>query len=92
MLAPLWVWFGFDEVPSGYTFAGGAIVLAALVGEAALRVIRARPERRLAPAGLPPVASPPASDRPRLLLPVANIVVGSILLAVAIALILAGRG
>jgi len=91
VLAPFWVWLGFGEVPSGYTFAGGAIVFAALVGEAALRVTRARPQGPPAPA---PAASTtrPGSGRSRLLVPVANIVVGSILLALALALILVGRG
>ncbi len=89
VLAPLWVWIGFDEVPSGYTLAGGAIVFAALLGEATTRVLRARTEGlRERPA---PTAPPPGADRPRFLMPVANIVVGSILLAVALALILAGR-
>lgn len=31
-LAPLWVWLVFNEVPSIYTLAGGAIVLAAVAG------------------------------------------------------------
>jgi drug/metabolite transporter (DMT)-like permease len=31
-LAPLWVWLAFGEVPSFHTMAGGAIVLAAVVG------------------------------------------------------------
>jgi len=31
-LAPLWVWLAFGEVPSPYTLAGGAIVLAAVFG------------------------------------------------------------
>jgi drug/metabolite transporter (DMT)-like permease len=31
-LAPLWVWLAFDEVPSPYTMAGGAIVLLAVAG------------------------------------------------------------
>lgn len=31
-LATLWVWLVFGEVPSGYTLAGGAIVLAAIAG------------------------------------------------------------
>jgi len=31
-LAPLWVWLAFSEVPSLYTLAGGAIVLAAVFG------------------------------------------------------------
>ena len=90
VLAPFWVWLGFGEVPSGYTFAGGAIVFAALVGEATLRVTRARSQRPPAPA---PAASTarPGSERSRLLVPVANIVVGSILLALALALIVAGR-
>lgn len=89
VLGPLWVWIGFDEVPSAYTFAGGAIVFAALVGEATMRVLRARTEGlRERPAA---TAMPPGKDRSRLLMPLANIVVGSILLAVALALILAGR-
>ena len=91
VLAPIWVWLGFGEVPSGYTFAGGAIVFAALVGEATLRVTRGRREGPPAPA---PAASTArlGSERSRLLVPVANIVVGSILLALALALIVAGRG
>lgn len=91
VLAPIWVWLGFGEVPSGYTFAGGAIVFAALVGEATLRVARGRREGAPAPA---PAASTArlGSERSRLLVPVANIVVGSILLALALALIVAGRG
>ena len=87
-LSPLWVWLGFDEVPSGYTFAGGAIVLAALVGEAVSQIVRVRSERRSAPAEMAVLR--PA--RSRHLVPVANIVMGSILLAVALVLILAGRG
>ena len=87
VLAPIWVWIGFDEVPSPYTLAGGAIVLVALVGEAVLRVVQAKAQERPAAAGAPL----PAPDRSRLFVPVANIVVGSILLAVALALILAGR-
>ena len=38
VLAPIWVWAVFDEVPSAYTLAGGAIVLAAICIEAVLRV------------------------------------------------------
>ncbi len=90
VLGPFWVWLGFDEVPSGYTLAGGAIVFAALVGEAVSRVLRARREDLSTRPTT--TAAPPLADRTRLLMPVANIVVGSILLAAAIALILAGRG
>ena len=90
VLGPLWVWIGFDEVPSAFTLAGGAIVFAALVGEATMRVLRTRTE---GPPARPAAAAVPTdSARSRLLMPVANIVVGSILLAVALALILAGRG
>ena len=32
VLAPLWVWLMVDEVPSGLTLIGGAIVLAAVMG------------------------------------------------------------
>ena len=38
VLAPIWVWAAFDEVPSAYTLAGGAIVLGAICIEAMLRV------------------------------------------------------
>lgn len=32
VLAPLWVWLAFDEVPSRATFVGGGLVLAAVLG------------------------------------------------------------
>ena len=38
VLAPIWVWAAFDEIPSTYTLAGGAIVLGAIFVEAVLRV------------------------------------------------------
>ena len=38
VLAPIWVWAVFDEVPSAHTMAGGAIVLGAICFEAVLRV------------------------------------------------------
>ena len=38
VLAPIWVWAAFDEVPSTYTLAGGGIVLAAICIEAVLRL------------------------------------------------------
>ena len=38
VLAPIWVWAVFAEVPSTYTLAGGAIVLGAICIEAVLRV------------------------------------------------------
>ena len=38
VLAPIWVWAVFAEVPSAYTLAGGAIVLTAICIEAVLRV------------------------------------------------------
>ena len=34
VLAPVWVWLGVGEVPSGLTLLGGAIVLAAVAGQA----------------------------------------------------------
>ena len=34
VLAPLWVWIGVGEVPTGATLLGGAIVLAAIAGRA----------------------------------------------------------
>ena len=38
VLAPIWVWAAFDEVPSVHTLAGGVIVLTAICIEAVLRV------------------------------------------------------
>ena len=38
VLAPIWVWAGFGEVPSAFTLAGGAVVLGAICIEAVLRV------------------------------------------------------
>ena len=38
VLAPIWVWAAFGEVPSAYTLAGGVILLAAIGTEAVLRV------------------------------------------------------
>ena len=38
VLAPIWVWAAFDEVPGAWTLAGGAIVLGAICIEAVLRV------------------------------------------------------
>ena len=40
VLAPIWVWAAFDEVPGPYTLAGGAVVLSAICIEAVLRVRR----------------------------------------------------
>ena len=36
-LAPLWVWLAFGDTPAVATLAGGAIVLAAVVGDIAIR-------------------------------------------------------
>ena len=38
VLAPIWVWAAFGEVPSPHTLVGGAVVLAAICAEAVLRV------------------------------------------------------
>ena len=42
VLAPIWVWLGFGEVPSLTTLLGGAIMLAAIVGRA-LRGMQRKP-------------------------------------------------
>jgi drug/metabolite transporter (DMT)-like permease len=34
LLAPLWVWLAVDEIPTALTLTGGAVVLAAVVGQA----------------------------------------------------------
>ena len=46
VLAPLWVWLALDEVPTALTLAGGAIVLAAIIGQAL-----SRPRRKPPPIG-----------------------------------------
>jgi len=43
VLAPIWVWAVFDEVPSVYTLAGGAVVLGAICVEAVLRIRHVEP-------------------------------------------------
>ena len=89
VLGPIWVWLGFDEVPSNFTLLGGAIVLIAIAGEAVLRVVR--PEQAQPRAS--PLADPSVvlstDGRSSPFVPVANIVVGGLLLAIALGLILA---
>ncbi len=48
VLAPIWVWIGFDETPSAATLAGGAIVIAALAAHSALGIRRSKPPVGLA--------------------------------------------
>lgn len=43
VLGPIWVWFGIGEVPSRMTLLGGAIVLAAIVGQALIGMRRRHP-------------------------------------------------
>ena len=49
VLAPIWMWAVFDEVPSAYTLAGGAIVLSAIFIEAVLRLcaVSTAPDSRI---------------------------------------------
>ena len=47
ILAPIWVWLAFSEVPASLSLTGGAVVLAALVAHSALSLRRSKP-----PAGL----------------------------------------
>ena len=42
VLSPLWVWIGFDEVPSMLTLIGGAIVIGAIASEAWIRITRSQ--------------------------------------------------
>lgn len=42
-LAPIWVWLAVGEVPSGYTLAGGAIIIAAITAQALSGARRRRP-------------------------------------------------
>ena len=39
VLAPIWVWLAFDEVPSGATLLGGGLVLAAVFGHIAKNLL-----------------------------------------------------
>lgn len=48
ILAPTWVWIFVDEVPAALTLAGGAMVLAAVVGQALVGLHRERAARRRA--------------------------------------------
>lgn len=38
VLAPIWVWIGIGEVPTGWVLFGGVVVLAAVAGQAAARL------------------------------------------------------
>lgn len=40
VLAPIWVWLAFNEVPSGATLLGGALVLTAVLGHVARDLLR----------------------------------------------------
>jgi drug/metabolite transporter (DMT)-like permease len=42
VLAPIWVWLWVDEVPGRLTLLGGAVVLAAVLGQAIVRLRRER--------------------------------------------------
>jgi drug/metabolite transporter, DME family len=42
-LAPIWVWLAVDEVPSGYTLLGGAIIIGAITAQALSGTRRRRP-------------------------------------------------
>jgi drug/metabolite transporter (DMT)-like permease len=43
ILAPIWVWLAFAEVPAPLSLIGGAIVLSALVVHSALSLRRSKP-------------------------------------------------
>ncbi len=59
-LAPLWVWVAFGEVPAPATLAGGAVVLAAVVGHV---LVENRDASRGPRAGEVPEAAPRPSSR-----------------------------
>ena len=44
VLSPIWVWIGFNEVPSTLTLTGGAIVLGAIISETLSRIVQSRRE------------------------------------------------
>jgi drug/metabolite transporter, DME family len=43
ILAPIWVWLAFGEVPAPLSLMGGAIVLCALATHSALSLRRSKP-------------------------------------------------
>ena len=45
VLSPVWVWIGFNEIPSQITLIGGAIVLGALISEAWARIVDSKKTR-----------------------------------------------
>ncbi len=47
VLAPIWVWLGVGEVPSGLTLAGGAVVFLAITSHGLLALSRSRRVGRL---------------------------------------------
>lgn len=51
-MGPLWVWLFFNEMPATETFAGGALVLAAILGNIVVE-LRARPTAETALSGNP---------------------------------------
>ena len=40
VLAPLWVWIGFGEVPTAATLLGGAIIFLAIVSYSVLNMLK----------------------------------------------------
>lgn len=47
ILGPIWVWLGVGELPSFYTFIGGAIVLGAIVFQAVMGIRNSKIEKEL---------------------------------------------
>ena len=89
VFAPVWVWIGFGEIPSDYTLAGGAIVLTAIVAEAASRALSG--EATIAPPRAPRPSLPHISLGARSqFMPIASIVAGGFMLLISIALIVVG--
>ena len=43
ILAPIWVWLAFGEVPAALSLAGGLVVLGALVVHSGLSLRRSKP-------------------------------------------------
>jgi len=81
VLAPVWVWIGFDEVPGTLTLIGGVIVLGAIAVEALLRVRQPRTEAvHTAPSTPATLNSARRRFAPDYFLPVTAIVTGLCLL------------
>lgn len=90
VLAPIWVWMAFNEVPGVYTLVGGAIVLSAIFGEGIARVRDADPPAAGPVAAAGAVQTGSELTRNSSLAPLAMLVVGALMLLTAISMSFGG--